>query len=174
MLCNEEICGKSVSLRMVELSDCVQYYLDWLNDEETNRYLETRWERQSIEKIKNFVDSMRKSTHSYLFAIIFRNKHVGNIKLGPIHPIYKFADISYFIGDKNCKNKGVATESVKLLVNFAFKKLNLNRLEAGVFEQNVASQKVLQNNGFIRDAVLRKRVFLKRRENYCEHIGIHC
>ena len=70
MIWNEKIKGKDIYLRAVEIADCNDKYLDWLNDRQVNQYLETRWHEQSIDKIKEFVTAMRDSDHSYLFAII--------------------------------------------------------------------------------------------------------
>lgn len=168
MLYDKILEGQKIKLRMVELSDCNQNYLDWLNDKEVNQYLETRWSEQSIDSIKDFVNSIRESSHSYLFAIIFNNKHIGNIKIGPIHPIYKHADISYFIGDKSSWGKGNAAEAISLVVKFAFEVLNLNKLQAGAFEQNIGSQKALLKSGFKQEGVFRNRVFLTSEDNYCD------
>ena len=98
MILNHKISGINIDLRTIELNDCQQYYLDWLNDPEVNQYLETRWYPQSLESIRSFVESMRNSTDSFLFAIEQNGKHIGNIKIGPIHNIYKHADVSCFIG----------------------------------------------------------------------------
>ena len=158
--------GLNVELKAIDESYCQSYYLTWLEDKQVNRYLETRWQKQSLEKIKEFVQMITESSHSYLFAIIYKNKHVGNIKIGPIHPIYKYADISYFVGDKSCWGNGVATEAVGLILKFGFEKLNLNRIEAGTFEQNAASQRVLLKNNFKREAIYYKRTFLEPKSPY--------
>ena len=168
MIYDKVLKSKNICLRMVELSDCNSSYCNWLNDKDVNQYLETRWTEQSIEKIKEFVTSIRDSSHSYLFAIICEDNHVGNIKIGPIHHIYKHADISYFIGNKAYWGKGIATEAVKLVVEFGFKILKLHKIEAGAFEQNVGSQHVLLKNNFTREAVLKDQVFLTDESNYCD------
>lgn len=168
MLYNKILQGDTISLRMVELSDCNENYYNWMNDKEVNQYMETRWAKQTDESIKAFVQSIRQSDHSYLFAIVYNGKHVGNIKLGPIHPIYKHADISYFIGDKSAWGKGVATEAILLVVKFAFEELKLNKLQAGAFEQNKGSQNALLKAGFVLEGVFRKKAFLTSQDNYCD------
>lgn len=168
MLYSEILQGEKIYLRQLEIEDCKEYYLRWLEDENINRYLETRWEKQSLDKIKDFVKSIRESTHSYIFAIIQNEKHIGNIKIGPIHPIYKFADVSYFLGETSSMGNGVATEAVGLVLKFAFDVLKLNRVQAGAFEQNIASQRVLEKNGFKKEAVFRKKYFLKTPDKYCD------
>ena len=168
MIDTESLVGEKITLRLLETSDCQKYYLDWLNDKDVNQYLETRWQEQSLEAIKDFVISIRESSHSYLFAIIFNNKHVGNIKIGPIHPIYKYADISYFIGDKSAWGQGIATEAITLIIKFAFDVLGLYRLQAGAFEQNIGSQKALLKCGFKQEAIFRKKAFLTSINDFCD------
>lgn len=168
MLYNQELHGEKIMLRMVELEDCSYKYLDWLNDKDVNQYLETRWEEQTIDKIKDFVKSIRESNHSYLFAIIYQDQHIGNIKIGPIHPIYKYADISYFIGEKSAWGKGIATESISLITKFAFEILGINRVQAGAFAPNVGSQKALEKNGYIKEAIYRKKSFINLGDNYID------
>ena len=157
MITDKVLVNKDVSIRIVELSDCNENYLRWLNDEETNRYLETRWSEQTMESIKDFVKTIRESNHSYLFAILYNDRHVGNIKIGPIHPIYKFADISYFIGEKTLWGKGIATKAINLVVKFGFEYLDLHKIQASFYEQNIGSKKALVNNGFLREGIFRKK-----------------
>lgn len=152
--------GKTIFLRTCEIPDCTDEYVAWLNDSLVNQYLETRWNTQTLESITEFVKGILESDHSYLFAIIAADcdKHVGNIKIGPIHPHYKYADISYFIGDRNYWGKGIATQAINLVSDFGFKDLRLHRIQAGVFEKNVGSTIALERAGFIMEGYLRNQL----------------
>ena len=55
-------------------NDYSEEYLSWLDDEEINRYLETRWEPQSEDKIRSFIKSMENSDNSILFGIFLDQK----------------------------------------------------------------------------------------------------
>lgn len=107
MITNEVLQGGRVNLRQLELADCGSHYLAWLNDPDINRYMETKWSIWDPESIRKFVEIQRQSSHSVLFAVIERlsGKHIGNLKIGPVHPHYRHADISYFIGDKKCMGR---------------------------------------------------------------------
>lgn len=157
MITDKVLKSGSVSIRIIELSDCNENYHRWLNDEETNRYLETRWKEQTNESILDFVKSVRESNHSYLFAILYENKHVGNIKVGPIHPIYQFGDVSYFIGEKNLWGKGIATKAIGLITEFCFETLKLHKLQASFYEQNIGSKKALLKCGYKEEGIFRKK-----------------
>lgn len=123
--------------------------------------METKWHEQTIHSITEFVEDQVKSQTSILFAIIENesDRHIGNIKIGPIHPYYKHADISYFIGDKSLWNRGYATEAIRLVCKYGFEDIGLNRLEAGTYEMAVGSFRALEKNGFKREGVFRGQVF---------------
>ena len=76
-------------------------------------------------------------------------RHIGNIKVGPVNKEKKVADISYFIGEREHWGKGAATEAISLIVEFSFKKLKLKKLYANSYLQNKASMQVLVKNNFI-------------------------
>lgn len=68
---------------------------------------------------------------------------------------------SCFIGyrtDPSFQGKGYTTQAVSLVVGFAFNSLKIHRLEAGVMPRNIASQRVLEKNGFEREGLSRKNV----------------
>lgn len=166
MLYDKPLIKSSLSLRMAELEDCNETYLSWLKNPKVNQYLETRWEEQNISKITAYVESIRNSAHSYLFAITCEARHIGNIKIGPIHPIYGYADISYFIGDTAYWGRGIASASIELVTTFAFSNLGLNRLQAGVIEGNTASEKVLIKNGYKKEGTFREKFRLRQDSDY--------
>jgi ribosomal-protein-alanine N-acetyltransferase len=51
-------------------------------------------------------------------------------------------------------NKGYVTEAVKTLLNYAFNDLGFHSIEATIDPENIASEKVLQKNGFRKEAHL--------------------
>lgn len=160
MQTDEILKGEKVTLRPLLLSDCTQEYADWLNDPEINKYLECRWQHHTIDTLKSFAQSIHNDKTSFMFAIEYNGKQIGNIKLNIQSQRYKRADVGYFIGNKDFWGKGLATEAVKLIVNFGFEKLDLNKIVAGAFEQNLGSIKVLSKAGFCKEACFKKHSFL--------------
>lgn len=172
MLCNTILSDGVISLRDIEFADCGEYYLRWLQDENVNRFLETRWKEQSMETIREFVETTRQSSHSVLFAITLQEngKHIGNIKIGPISPYYHCADISYFIGESDCWGKGYATRAIVLASDYAFQKLQLHRVQAGAFDENVASIRALEKASFVEDGRLREQLISPITGKYVDHV----
>jgi hypothetical protein len=97
----ERFRGSKIVLRLAGLDDCNDQYLAWLKDPTVNQYLETRWREQTLESIRAFVAAQSASPDSYLFAILEADRHIGNIKVGPILPHHECADVSYFIGARD-------------------------------------------------------------------------
>lgn len=56
-------------------------------------------------------------------------------------------------------NKGYVTEALKIVIDFGFKELDLNRIEAEVMQGNIASERVLTKLGFTREGILRQWMY---------------
>jgi ribosomal-protein-alanine N-acetyltransferase len=52
--------------------------------------------------------------------------------------------------------KGIATQTVKAMVDYLFNTVGINRIQAFVMPANVKSQKVLEKNNFIKEGILRQ------------------
>ncbi len=153
--------GNLIYLREVRISDVNDNYYQWLNDPEVNQYLEIRFSPMSKEIIAEFVRSMDGNPNSIFLAIctIANDLHIGNIKLGPINWTHRFADISLIIGDKRYWKKGVATEAIGLITRFAFENLNIHKVKAGCYAENIGSLKAFEKNGFQREGLLKQHRF---------------
>lgn len=157
--------GKRIYLRSVKVSDATEEYLHWLNSEEINQFLESRFLNFTINDIKEYIKKMADDENIIFLAIIRKdiNKHIGNIKLGPIHWNHRLGDIGIMIGDKTSWGKGYASEAIGLLTNFAFNTLNLHKVTAGAYKNNIGSGKAFQNAGFYEEGVRKKHFSHKGR-----------
>lgn len=61
--------------------------------------------------------------------------------------------------------RGYATEITAALVKCLFEQLNVERVEALVIEENIASRKVLEKSGFLAEGLLRNFAYIDN--NYC-------
>ncbi len=147
-----------IEIRPIRMSDCTQEYADWLSDPKVNGYLETRHERQTLERVRKYVQSMLRSEDQHLFAITANARHIGNIKLGPINRHHMYADLAYFIGDTRYWNQGVATKAIALMLDYGFRTLGLNCVKAGYYNDNAGSRSALIKNGFQQDGFVHKQL----------------
>jgi len=59
----------------------------------------------------------------------------------------------------NFWNNGYLTEAIKVVTEFGFNKLDINRIEAEVMTGNIASEKVLAKSGFKNEGFLRQWMY---------------
>ena len=122
MIKSEVIILKKLNLK----KDISNKYQNWMNDFEVHKYTEQKYIKHSLADIRNFVREKNKSKNEFIYGIFLKknnlNIHIGNIKLGPINFIHKYAEISYFIGEKELWGKGYATLAIKEIIKIAKKK----------------------------------------------------
>jgi len=160
---NIKISGGKIFLRVLTEKDVTQTYVGWLNDKSINQFLESRWSKQTIQGIRDYVKSMYDSPDNFLFGIFLNegDRHIGNIKIGNINKMNKFADLGLLIGDKSAWGKGYGTEAIKLAMRYAFGGLKLNKLVAGMNVYNAGSFKVFIKAGYREVGVFKKHSFYK-------------
>lgn len=148
-------------LREVRETDVNENYYRWLNDSEITQHLESRFYPNSLNKILQFVKSKDGDPNNVFLAIITKDsdRHIGNIKLGPINWIHRMAEIGIFIGEKDKWGKGYACEAITLLSEYAFRRLNLRKLTAGCYGNNAGSQKAFTKAGFNVEGVRKSHFF---------------
>lgn len=102
-------------------------------------------------------------------AITIDDQVVGGIGITQQADVYRFnAELGYWLGEPFW-NKGIMTEAVQAMVNYAFDNFKLVRIYARVFEFNVASMHVLEKAGFQKEAITKKAVY-KNQTLYDEHL----
>ena len=92
----------------------------------------------------------------YIWAIEdTENNFMGLIGINLGKQNYRSAEI-WYKQHPNYWNKGFTAEAVKQILNFCFNELKLHRVIAGCAIKNIASIKVLEKTGFIKEAHHRK------------------
>lgn len=160
--CKPFLEGENIYLREVSITDINENYYNWMNDNEVTKYLESRFYPQSREKIEEYVKSINNNPNYIFLAIMEKksNTHMGNIKLGPMNWFHRLADVGLLIGEKTAWGKGYATEAIRLVTEYAFGKLNLHKLTAGCYEENIGSEKAFKKNGYVVEGIRKKNCFL--------------
>jgi RimJ/RimL family protein N-acetyltransferase len=93
------------------------------------------------------------------FAIVLDREAIGSVGLERFADVERrVAEIGYWLSETHW-GKGIATEAVIAASAYAFATLDIDRLQAGVFEWNPASCRVLEKAGYRLEARLRKSVF---------------
>lgn len=103
---------------------------------------------------------------SYIFCIRLTNLFVGLIALNIGKPNFKIAEVWFKIHPSYWR-QGYTTEALESLFKFGFTNLELHRIEAGCAVENIASIKVMEKVGMIREG--RKRKILPIRGTWVDN-----
>ncbi|MBW1298024.1 GNAT family N-acetyltransferase [Aquimarina litoralis] len=115
-----------------------------------------------------FINQTQQENPQQNFAITFNGELCGVIGVILQQDVYrKSAEIGYWIGEPFWGN-GIASQAVRLITEYGFNSLDLQRIYAGIFEFNIASMKVLEKNGFEEEGIFKNAIF-KNGKLYNEH-----
>ena len=138
-----------ITLRKPKISDA-KTFREVFNDEEVVKQLVGYKYPLTLEHAKKQLDKIinkNKKDNYYEFAIIEDNKWAGMIVLEKPSKDKKTFTLGYALGRKYW-NKGITTQAIKQICDFGFNKLKLNKIIADNDEDNPASGRVLEKNGF--------------------------
>ena len=154
--------NKRLRLQILKPNNVNTQYVNWLNDDEVNKFLETRHKKQNKKLITSYVKKIFILKNTFLFGIhhIKSSKYIGNIKIGPIKKNHLLADIALFIGEKSFWGKGIATDAIKIISKFGFDNLGLVKLNAISYLQNKQSIKAFLKAGFKKEGHRKKHYIL--------------
>jgi RimJ/RimL family protein N-acetyltransferase len=89
-----------------------------------------------------------------IFAVEIEGQLAGTVGLHP-EPLHRRAELGYWIA-KPFWGRGLVTEAAGEVLRWAFEDLQLNRVFAAVFPENIASKRVLEKLGFCYEGTLRQ------------------
>jgi ribosomal-protein-alanine N-acetyltransferase len=87
-------------------------------------------------------------------------KMIGRMGLHAYHALDQRAELGYAF-NRNYWGQGYATEAAKCLLEYGFNTLKLHRISATVLPDNVASMRVLEKLGMIREGVKRDGIAIR-------------
>lgn len=151
--------GRSTMLRMPTSGDG-HALVQVMNSEETLAYWAGRLitdeddARASLEK-SNRAFGAREFFH-WAIALPNENKLIGLCKLYQVNDKHQSASVGFVLG-RDHWGRGLMTDALHTLLEFAFDKLGLRRLEAFTHPQNERAHRVLQRQGFVVEGCLRER-----------------
>lgn len=118
---------------------------------------------------ERFIEIAINSKSSLLFAIDLQGTAIGGIGIHPQDDIYrKNAEIGFWLAECYWGN-GYMNNAISKITAYAFQTMDVERIYARVFENNIASQRVLQKSGFQLDGKFQKTIF-KNNEFLDEYI----
>jgi len=110
------------------------------------------------------IDEKIENNEGINWAITLKNspKLIGIIGHYSIKPEHYRAEMGYMLLPEY-HGKGIITEAIKEVIKYGFEIMKLHSIEAIIDPENFASAKVLQKNGFVKEAHLKENEFYEGR-----------
>ena len=115
------------------------------------------YELEMAEEFVRGSDIAYRNHKSVVFAIEVDGAFAGAIDLHAIELGDHCAEIGYWV-ERSFRGQGACTAAVKALSDFAFDIMKFRRLEALADYNNIASQRVMERAGMVREALLRNKI----------------
>jgi ribosomal-protein-alanine N-acetyltransferase len=148
-------------LREVTLND-VNEILFLRSDANVLTYLDKAPE-ESVEETISFLGRIKKDMENndgILWGIAFKESDIiiGTICYWRIEKAHYRAEIGYVLHPAH-QGKGIMDEAIKAVLQYGFITMKLHSVEANVNPANAASIKLLERNGFVREAYFRENYY---------------
>lgn len=146
-----EILSERIILRELRVEDANLRYLDWLQDEDAQKYIDSAARTHSMDDLIAYIKE-RVGRADILFLGIFEKSsglHIGNIKYEPVNTVLGYAIMGVLIGDSEFRGRGVTTEILRSSAEWLRTQRGINQVLLGVDEDNVAAIRAYEKVGFV-------------------------
>jgi [ribosomal protein S5]-alanine N-acetyltransferase len=149
-------------LRELLHEDVTDNYLSWFRNNEVTSFLEVDGNSLTVKDVTDYIDEGNRTGNYKMFAICLLegNKHIGNLKVGPINKKHAIADLVCVIGDRSYWGKGLATDAIALGNQLAFDQFNIRKLHGQIYADNIGSVKAYCKAGWIIEGIIQGRYWV--------------
>lgn len=146
--------GKKVYLRLLEEID-LPLLVKWRNDPKNWQQFFNRWPLSQISQKSWFQSLLDNPARKFFMVCLADGRAVGTFSFDHIDTINLSLEVgNVMIGEHT--HKGLASDALLLLVNFAFAQLNMHRLYLEVWAGNLSAIGLYRKFGFQLEGVARQ------------------
>lgn len=154
--------GELVRLTHIE-RDSLPAFMRWFRDYEIQSLLDVNVIMPVTDEAEqDYYDHVtRKSDDEFHFSVrtLEEDRLIGNCSLFGINHKNRSADFGIVIGEKEFWGRGYGSDATRVILQFAFREVNLNRVQLEVFDYNTRAIRAYEKVGFVREGVRREAVF---------------
>jgi ribosomal-protein-serine acetyltransferase len=111
------------------------------------------------EDTKDFIKQLQQNLRNdYVYTIWYKGDFAGLAGYKDSDPVNQKTEIGYWLAE-NMQGKGIMIQTVKKLVDFAFRNLNRNRVQIKVAVENHKSSAIPKKMGFVFEGIEREGEF---------------
>lgn len=150
--------GNKVLLKPINKNDTPNI-IKWRNSENVRKNFIYQ-EELTIETHTRWLENKVNTGEVVQFIIIekVKNLDIGSVFLRDIDTKNNKAEFGIFIGEDEARGKGLGQEATRLIVEYGFNQLKLNKIFLRVFAQNTGAIKSYEKAGFIKEGLFKEDV----------------
>jgi len=153
--------GEHVYLRPAERAD-IDLFVRWFSDAETTRYLALRapFSKAMEERwFESMLEEQGKKGYHFVICLLPDDRPIGTAGFHHVNQEDGHASFGISIGEKAEWSKGYGTDALRVMCDFGFGQLRLERIELDVYEPNRRAQRSYEKAGFVKEGTLRHALF---------------
>jgi RimJ/RimL family protein N-acetyltransferase len=156
--------GDRVSLAPLRKDDMIVIAPFFADTDALFHYLPDKLMPRNDEQLRVLMEDWNDGERNLVFACRYKDRTIGIVSLSDIDFVSGSGELGVMISDVAVRGKGLATEAVMLMLDYAFGELRLHRVTVRVAPENEPSLKLFRKVGFIREG--RMREVMRRRDGY--------
>ncbi len=152
--------NENIYLTAIENEDDILKMYYWINNKELVNFNSSFFPVHFKNHIEWF-ENIRKDKSTVLFGIRKKkdNELIGTCQLHSINSIHRKAELQIRLQFES-SSKGYGKEVLKILIDYGFNDLNLNKIYLNVYETNSRAISLYEKMGFQKEGALREEIFL--------------
>lgn len=128
----KKLVGERIYLSPRRMED-VEKFTEWMNDFEVTDYTGRSNQIMTLEGERKYLEENYNPEATFSIITLDDDKLIGTVGLERIEHTHRTATLGIFIGDKDYLSKGYGTEAIRLLLDYGFNYINLQK---AILKQN--------------------------------------
>ena len=148
--------GKKIKLQPMTIDDIPLFY-KWATQSDATFYWYGELYRDKIPTYKNFLNDWEiyyfngsNPEKGRCFLIIVNNKAIGQINYNEIDRNNNSVELDILISDDINTNKGYGSDALKTLINYLFKKMDVQKFFVECITKNPRAMRAYEKAGFVK------------------------
>lgn len=155
-------------LRKFKIEDTEAAYNGWFTDSNCNKYL--LWDlhvdiNETRATLEKWIDEYFYGSYNWAIELKRTHELIGMIDAEEVYDKHNYLEIGYTISSTYWGN-GYATEALKAVIDYFFNECDVHLIEAKFMKSNIASGRVMEKVGMIKETTLKDRRINKDTNKY--------
>lgn len=153
--------AQDIYLSTLERKDCKTLWNDFEYDfDNPTEEFNIGHSDEKADEWFNEIQKLQGNTHVRLGIFLNDGTVIGDVALQDIDNKNRKCSVGMGIAKLKYRSQGYGKQSLKLMLDYGFQFLGMERITANTLEMNIGAQKALEKSGFILEGRERKAIYL--------------